>query len=158
MREPRLQDDFVVFGRCNVRSIQGRYRTRRLRNVRAAAAFLTSLFATPELDESAASAASEVVGDWRGAIAAGSVSLRVVFHLAQDKHGRLTATLDSPDQNATGIVASFVSYGQPEVRLAIEQFEIRYRGTLDKDKLQIVGTWTRGPTSFPLTLSRAANR
>jgi len=98
--------------------------------------------------------ASEVVGDWQGVLDTGHGSLHVVFHLAQDKDGALTATMDSPDQNATGIAASSVSYKQPDFQLAIEQFGCRYDGKLD-EKGQIVGVWKQGTASLPLTLQKA---
>lgn len=128
---------------------------RRLRNVRAAFLLLTSLLATLGLAASAAPPVSEVAGDWQGAIDTGNGSLHVVFHLAQDKDGNLTGTMDSPDQNATGIVVSSVTYKPPEFQLTIEQFGARYEGRFDKDKAQIVGVWKQGPASLPLTLSRA---
>src|SRR5262249_37258094 len=49
---------------------------------------------------------SAVVGDWKGAVSTGSASLRVLIHVAQDTDGKLTATMDSPDQGATGIAIS----------------------------------------------------
>ena len=125
---------------------------RRLRNVRAVYVLLTSLLTPLGAAASAAPAISGVVGDWQGAIDTGQGSLRVVFHLAQDKDGNLTGTMDSPDQNAKGIVLSSVSYKPPEFQLTIEQFGARYEGKLDKDKPQIVGFWKQGTASLPLTL------
>ena len=123
---------------------------RRLRNVRAAYALLMTLLAA-----SSVQAASDVVGDWQGAIDTGRASLRVVIHLAQGKDGNLAGTMDSPDQNAAGIVISSVSYKDTEVRFTIDQFGIGYVGKLDKDQHQIVGVWKQGPVSLPLTLSPA---
>jgi hypothetical protein len=100
-------------------------------------------------------AASELSGDWQGALDTGNGSLHVVFHLAQDKEGKLTGTMDSPDQKATGIVISSISFTQPDVQLTIEQFGCRYDGKLDKDKTQIVGVWKQGTASLPLILGRA---
>jgi hypothetical protein len=98
---------------------------------------------------------SELLGDWQGAIDTGNGSLRVVFHLTQDKEGKLMGTMDSPDQKATGIVISSISLTQQDVQLAIEQYGCKYDGRLDKDKHQIVGVWKQGNASLPLTLSRA---
>ena len=128
---------------------------RRFRNVRAGFALLTSLLAMLGPAAGALPAAPEVLGDWQGAIDTGNGSLHVVFHLAQDEDGKLTGTMDSPDQKATGIVISSISYTQPEVQLTIEQFGCRYDGKLAKDKLQIVGIWKQGTASLPLTLDRA---
>ena len=46
-----------------------------------------------------------VEGSWLGTLQTGGVELRIVFHISQDSVGVLTATLDSPDQGATGIPA-----------------------------------------------------
>ena len=152
MKDPRLQwCSFSLTGQ----SAHGRYRVRRLRNVRAAFMLLTTLLASLGLTAAAAPPVPQVVGDWQGTIDTGKGSLRIVFHLANDKDGNLTGTMDSPDQNAAGIALSSVSYKQPEVQLTIEPFGIRYDGKLDEDKLQIVGVFKQGPASLPLTLSRS---
>jgi hypothetical protein len=129
---------------------------RRLRNVRAAFALLTSLFAMLGPAAGALPAEQELLGDWQGSIDTGSGSLRVVFHLERDKEGNLTGTMDSPDQGATGIVIGSVSYTQPDVRFTIERIGSVYEGKLDNDKPRIVGVWKQGSVSLPLTLGRAA--
>ena len=106
---------------------------RRLRNVRAAFALLTSVLATLGTAGGAPPAASEAQGDWRGAIDTGTGSLRVVFHLTQDADGKLMGTMDSPDQGAMGIALSYVSYTQPDVHLTIARFGGEYEGKLDKE-------------------------
>ena len=115
---------------------------------------MTSLLATVGLVSGAPPPASGVLGDWKGTLDTGRGSLHVVFHLAQDKDGKLTGTMDSPDQGATGIVISSLSYTKPDVHLAIEQFGCGYEGKLDKDELQIVGVWKQGTAALPLTLGR----
>ncbi len=128
---------------------------RRLRNVRAGLALLTSLLAALGAAAGSPPSGSELLGDWQGAIDTGNGSLHVVFHVAQDKEGKLMGTMDSPDQKATGIVISSIASAQQEVHLTIEQFGCRYDGKLDKDNRQIVGVWKQGTASLPLTLSRA---
>jgi hypothetical protein len=127
---------------------------RRLRNVRAGFALLTALLATVGLASGAPPPASGVLGDWEGSIDTGRGSLRVVFHLAQDKDGKLTGTMDSPDQGATGIPISSVTYTKPEVHLALEKIGSTYEGKVGLDEQQIVGTWKQGTGSLPLTLGR----
>jgi hypothetical protein len=98
--------------------------------------------------------APEVIGDWQGAISTGSGSLHVVVHVSQDKDGKLTGTMDSPDQGATGIVISSVTFAQPEFDFAIEKLGAGYAGKLDSGKSLIAGVWKQGSASLPLTLSR----
>ena len=105
----------------------------------------------------AASSTADALGDWQGTLDTGHGSLRIVFHLAQDKDGKLTGTMDSPDQNASGIVLTSVSFMSPDVHLGIEPIRGTYDGKLDNEKHQIVGVWKQGAVSLPLTLSRPAS-
>src|SRR5262245_35389039 len=50
-----------------------------------------------------------VTGDWLGTLKAGPVALRLVLHITAAGDGRLSATLDSIDQNAKGIPVSSIS-------------------------------------------------
>jgi hypothetical protein len=100
--------------------------------------------------------APTVVGDWNGALNTGGGSLRVVIHVAQDKDGKLTATMDSPDQNATGIAISSIAYKEPAVHFEIEKFGAGYDGTMSKDNSEITGNWKQGAASLPLTFERGS--
>lgn len=117
-------------------------------------ALFTSLFATLGLAAAAAPAASVVLGDWQGTLDTGNGSLHVVLHLVQDADGKLTGTMDSPDQGAMGIPISSVTCTPPDVHLSFEKFGSTYEGKLDKDNRQIVGTWKQGSASLPLTFGR----
>jgi hypothetical protein len=128
---------------------------RRMRNVRAAFALLTSLFATIGLASGTPPPKSGVLGDWKGAIDTGNGSLHVVFHLFQEKDGRLTGTMDSPDQGATGIPVSSATYTKPELRITFEKIGSTYEGKVGPEERQIVGVWKQGTASLPLTLDRA---
>lgn len=101
-----------------------------------------------------AAPAPAVVGDWNGALNTGGGSLRVVIHVAQDKDGKLTATMDSPDQGATGIAISSITYKEPALHFEIEKFGAGYDGTVNKDNSEITGNWKQGPASLPLTFKR----
>lgn len=103
-------------------------------------------------------AAPAIVGDWSGAISTGSNSLRAVIHVALDKDGKLTATMDSPDQGVTGIPISSISYKEPALHFEIEKFGASYDGTMNKDNSGIAGTWKQGGASLPLNLKRMAAR
>lgn len=97
-----------------------------------------------------------VVGDWNGALSTGGGSLRVVIHIAQDKDGKLSGTLDSPDQGATGIAISSITYKEPALHFEIEKFGAGYDGTMNKDNSEIGGNWKQGAASLPLTFKRAS--
>ena len=101
-------------------------------------------------------AAPAVVGDWSGAISTGGGSLRAVIHVAQDKDGKLTATMDSPDQGVTGIAISSITYKEPALHFEIEKLGASYDGTMNKDNSEITGNWKQGPATFTLNLKRAS--
>ena len=46
--------------------------------------------------------AQSVTGDWQGKLSYEGVELRVVFHIT-GQSGNFQTTMDSPDQDATGI-------------------------------------------------------
>ena len=97
-----------------------------------------------------------VVGDWSGAISTGGGSLRAVIHVAQDKDGKLTATMASPDQGATGIAISSITYKEPALHFEIEKLGASYDGTMNKDNSEITGNWKQGPATLTLNLKRAS--
>jgi hypothetical protein len=101
--------------------------------------------------------APAVVGDWSGALNTGGGSLRVVIHVSQDKDGKLTATMDSPDQGATGTTITSISYKEPNLHFELGNFGASYDGTMNKDNSEIAGTWKQSGTSLPLSFKRAGN-
>ena len=129
-------------------------RSFRVRVWAAAASAATALVVVGMALGAPTAPALDVVGDWQGAISTGSASLRVLVHVSQDKDGRLTGTFDSPDQGATGIVISSISYTHPDLQFTIEKFGAGYDGKVDGGNQQIVGVWKQGSASLPLTLAR----
>jgi uncharacterized protein len=103
-----------------------------------------------------AAPAPAVVGDWNGALSTGGGSLRVVIHVAQDKDGKLTATMDSPDQGSAGIAISSITYKEPAVHFEIEKLGAGYDGTVSKDNSEIAGNWKQGTASLPLIFKRVS--
>ncbi|MFB6230228.1 MAG: alpha/beta hydrolase family protein [Salinibacter sp.] len=95
------------------------------------------------------------LGSWSGTLKAGGTELRLVFHIKRGDDGGLTATMDSPDQGATGIPVSDVTATADRVVLTVAQIGGTYEGTLTSDGSKIEGTWTQNGRSFPLTLTPA---
>lgn len=102
-----------------------------------------------------AASAPAVVGDWQGAISTGAASMRVVLHVSQGDDGKLTATLDSPDQGATGIPVTTVSFKEPNLHFEIEKFSCSYDGKINKDNSEIAGEWKQGSATVSLNFKRA---
>jgi hypothetical protein len=95
----------------------------------------------------------ELEGLWEGALNADGATLRLLFKLSnQPNDAGATGTLVSLDQgNAELPVGSIVQTGT-KLTLLLPAILGAYEGEL-KDG-QLVGTWTQGPRSLPLTLKR----
>ncbi len=95
---------------------------------------------------------SKFLGDWEGRLDAGSMILRIVFHI-EDQNGVYIAKLDSPDQNAFGIKADNVDIVGNKITIGIAQIMGKYDGELDSDGI-IKGTWSQGPKTLLLNLAK----
>ena len=95
-----------------------------------------------------------LLGAWEGTLDAGAAQLPLVFHITQDEDGSLAATMDSPAQGAFGIGVDSVTIEGSQVSLGIEAIAGGFTGTLSEDATTIEGTWSQGPASLPLTLTR----
>jgi hypothetical protein len=101
-----------------------------------------------------AATTNDVTGNWKGALDASSVKLRVVFKITKAASGELTAKMDSPDQGARDIPVDAVSVKDKTLRLEVKAVNGVYEGTLDAAGTKATGQWTQGPQSLPLTLER----
>jgi len=95
-----------------------------------------------------------VEGTWLGTLQVPAMKLRVVFHITAQPDGSLGATLDSPDQGATGIEVSRVALEKDRLTLEASVIQGRYEGTLSPDGSTIDGKWTQGGISLDLPLQR----
>lgn len=93
----------------------------------------------------------DISGTWAGTLSIGPQTLRVVFHITPDDNG-FSATMDSPDQGANGIVMSHVSYVDNTLILKLKLAELAYKGTHKGDT--IIGTASQAGHAFPLILTR----
>ena len=94
---------------------------------------------------------------WMGSIDAGAIKLRIVFHVTSTPDG-LAATMDSPDQGATGIPVTSVTREGLLLKLEMKQLDGKYEGRVSEDKTTIVGTWTQMGNSTPLVLKPLKDR
>jgi D-alanyl-D-alanine-carboxypeptidase/D-alanyl-D-alanine-endopeptidase len=95
----------------------------------------------------------EVVGDWSGALLAGGGSLRLGLHVKADPAGKLSVTLDSPDQHAMGLTGSKAVLKGSSFSFEIRAASGSFTGTLDDDGKNIRGTWSQGVPQ-PLVFTR----
>lgn len=93
-------------------------------------------------------------GIWQGTLRAGAAELTIVFHVQRAEDGSLAATMDSPDQGATGIPVSQASFVDGVLTLEVAAVGGRYQGTLGEEGQVLEGTWSQAGQSFPLTVER----
>ena len=118
------------------------------------AGLLTMIASTPVLSAMTTASVSAAIGDWEGKIDTGNGSLRVIVHISQSADGKLTGSLDSPDQGATGIAISTASYKEPDLHFAIESLGSSYDGKMNDDNSEITGEWKQSGLSLRLVFKR----
>ncbi len=89
-------------------------------------------------------ASLDITGNWKGAIHVPAVTLRAVVHVAVNPAGQLSASFDSPDQNAMGIPCTNVALKGNSFTFEIPAAHGTYAGTLSADGKTIEGTWNQG--------------
>ncbi|MCX8019967.1 MAG: alpha/beta fold hydrolase [Chitinophagaceae bacterium] len=93
------------------------------------------------------------VGTWNGLLKTGSIELQIVFHIRQDSTGRITSSMDSPDQNAYGIPCDKTEIKDQNIQVEITKLFLLFSGKLLNDSV-ISGTFTQG-IQFPLELKKS---
>lgn len=92
---------------------------------------------------------TKVAGDWEGTIKTPTQTHKVIFHIAYDGE-KLSATMDSPDQSATGIKVDEVSFVEGVLKMKVNIAQGVYEGTVNNHKVE--GKWTQGGQSITLNL------
>jgi len=93
-------------------------------------------------------------GTWEGVLDVNGQTLHVRFNFIKDSSGNVTGTFDSVDQGANGLPVSTITRTADKVKLDLRTMSISYEGTLNKDASTLTGTFTQGPGTLPLTLTR----
>jgi pimeloyl-ACP methyl ester carboxylesterase len=94
-----------------------------------------------------------LVGSWLGVLNAGAVELRLVFNISVSEGDSLKATLDSPDQGATGVPLGEVVLRGDSVRIEGPLLAAFYIGKATSDST-ILGEWHQAGRVFDLNLDR----
>src|SRR5947209_2856357 len=97
-------------------------------------------------------------GEWSGALDVQGQKLRLVLKVKKTPDGKLSATLDSPDQGANGIPISLVEQSGDAVKLELAGIGAGYEGKMNATGTEITGQWKQGGGSLPLTLQRAGSK
>ena len=105
-------------------------------------------------DMAAAQPGETIEGTWLGTLMLPSAELRIVFHVTPAEDGSLTATLDSPDQGATGIPVDAVTVAGDSVLFSVKAIGGLYEGILGEGGETLEGQWKQGGATLPLALER----
>ena len=94
-------------------------------------------------------------GDWKGTLDAAGTKLDLVLHISS-KDGALGATLDSPDQGATGLPIDSISVTGKALRFEMKSLGANYEGVFSADGSQIEGQFSQQGVRLPLRFKRIA--
>ena len=94
----------------------------------------------------------DIEGAWQGTLVFGETKLRVVFVIARDKKGTLTATMDSPDQGVKDIPVDGVRLKGGRLLIEVKAVRGEYSGVYDSGSGSFEGLWTQGGGKLPLQL------
>ena len=92
-------------------------------------------------------------GDWEGTLDAGAAKLKLVIHVVR-KGEELSATLDSPDQGATGLSIDAISVKDNSIQFDMKSLGATYKGKFSNDGSRIDGEFNQMGQAFPLNLTR----
>ena len=98
---------------------------------------------------------SDIDGDWLGALDTGTAKLRLAFHITNTED-RLTATMNSLDENRKGMPATGVTRIGESLKIEFKQIPGTgtFEGKISKDLATIEGSWSQAGNSIPLMLKR----
>jgi len=96
---------------------------------------------------------SDIEGSWSGRLKESGMDLRMVFNFTMTEADTIKATLDSPDQNATGIPLGRVTLAGDSLFVEAPIIKGRYAGRITADTL-ITGTWMQLGRMYTIDLKR----
>jgi uncharacterized protein len=91
----------------------------------------------------------ELTGHWNGTLDVQGTKLRVIFHVIKT-NDEIKATMDSPDQNASGIPVTKVDFNIPNLTFKISNLDMVYEGVLSGNLIK--GRWVQSGQTFLLDL------
>lgn len=112
---------------------------------------MKKLFLLVLLSFSALLAAQDITGKWHGLLVFPGGQLRIDLNIAKAGTG-YTATMESPDQGATVIPVTTITFASNTLTFAIPQGNLEYKGELLDNAFK--GTFTQNGNVIPLTLGR----
>jgi hypothetical protein len=96
----------------------------------------------------------ELEGTWNGTLDLGERQMRLILKMANQPDGTASGTIVSPDGSGVEIPVAMTQKGS-NLTVEVASVGASYAGVLNAEGKELVGTWTQGPSSLPLTFRRA---
>lgn len=95
---------------------------------------------------------AQIKGDWKGQLDVQGTKLNLIFHITE-ADGKLTGTMDVPDQGAMGLPLAEVKFENNVLSFGQTQIKAQYTGTLVDKKIE--GKFNQSGMELPLILEQA---
>lgn len=106
------------------------------------------------IEQSTSNDVDDVVGDWHGEVISGeSKPLNFTLHVVNEK-GVLTATADSPEQDAFAMKIDKVVFNHGVFVFDVNKADVNYTGTLTKNTQTLYGIFTQQGDQMGLTMTK----
>jgi uncharacterized protein len=100
----------------------------------------------------------KLIGSWAGKLKIKTVELTLVLNITSNERDSLTVTIDSPDQGATAIPTSRVTFTKDSLVVESGKIGFAYKGHFDPDFTTLTGTWNQSGMSLPLELKHSEKK
>jgi uncharacterized protein len=97
-------------------------------------------------------------GSWVGKLKIKTVELTLVINIASNDRDSLTVTIDSPDQGATGLPTSRVTYTKDSLVVESGRIGLTYKGRFDPDYTTLTGMCYQSGLTLPLELKHSEKK
>jgi uncharacterized protein len=98
-----------------------------------------------------------ITGNWAGILTVQATEIPIIFHIKKDSTGKLSATFDSPKQQAYNLACSDVIATGDSVILMMKMINGKYAGLLNAEKKILTGNWFQNGASFPLSMKKTSD-
>jgi hypothetical protein len=96
----------------------------------------------------------ELEGTWNGALELGDRRMRLTVKMANQADGTATGTIVSADGSGVEIPIGIVE-NAANVTIDVVSVGASFAGVRNAESTELVGTWTQGSSTLPLTLHRS---
>lgn len=111
-----------------------------------------------DLPKASPAVSPELEGDWEGTVDTPNGPLRLAVHFKNQPDRTVKAAMDSLDQKSMDLPLTDILQKESAVEFQLKLVGGAYKGTLNKEATQLVGDWSQGGASLPLTLKKSPSK